>query len=754
MALISKIRERMWLVFALLILGVLGFALQDATGFTGLPAIFGGKNRETVGTVNGQKINIREFEQELQRNRSAQDNGPVFAQVERVWQTSVNRILLEEEAAKNGITVTDEEIDVLLNDLQGQYGKIGNDRLRGEALNPVFTFINAFLKLRGATDEQINSQGLGMQMMQQLPQVVTSIKNEGAPEFKQLLEETRRNIRFYLLQWKYLTMVNKSAYMPKWAAEIEAKFGETMFDVAFVSVPFSAIGDDKVKVEDADIQQYLDEHPGEFRKEAAASIEFVTFPVKPSAADTLALRTEMLQLRDKFRASKDDSLFMAVNNPYQQGGPVFDDFYKSREDFNGQGGAPASVMVDSFFSAPLGSIVGPYFENNQFSMTKVIARTAIPDSVEARHILVQTTSSPRPDTTMPVYNDVDGRRVADSIFALVRNGGDFASLAAANSADAGSKTNGGTLGMQSFGQLRGFVKNFRDYLLTANQGDMSVVKTEFGFHIIQIVKRQSTGKTGVRVAEVFRPLRPSEETRAGVFAAADKFLGEARTRDAFKKAADAAGLRIQNADDLTTSDYNVMGLDRQNTTRDIVKWAHNEEVNAGDVRRSPFEYTNQQLNSVSAYVGVCLVARKGEGAPTVDYVRTRLEPKVRNLKKAEEIRKQITGTDLSAVAAQFSVPVDTARAMSFRGRMGSILGRDPIVFGAMAAMQPGQTSKPIEGRNAVYVVQVLNRQEAPQMDPKMLQGQMANEMADPNNMRIIPALQKQAKIKDNRIDFY
>lgn len=754
MALISKIRERMWLVFALLILGVLGFALQDATGFTGLPALLGGKNRETVGTVNGQKINIRDFEQELQRNRNAQDNGPYFGQVERTWQTAVNRILMEEEAAKNGITVTDEEIDVLFNDLQGQYSKIGNDRLRGEALNPVFTFINAFLKLRGATDEQINSQGLGMQMMQQLPQVISSIQNEGAPEFKQLLEETRKNIRFHLLQWKYVTMINKAAYVPKWAAEMESKFGETMYDAAFVTVPFGVIGDDKVKVEDADIQNYIAEHPGEFRKEAAASIEFVIFPVKPSAADTLALRTEMLQLRDKFRATKDDSLFMAVNNPYQQGGPQYDDFYKSRDEFNGQGGAPASMMVDSFFSAPVGSIVGPYFENNLFKMSKVVARTAIPDSVEARHILVQTTSSPRPDTIMPVYNDVDGRRVADSIFALVRNGGDFAQLAAANSADGGSKTNGGSLGVQSFSALRGFVKNFRDYLLVSNQGDMAVVKTEFGFHIIQIVKRFSTGKTGVRVAEVFRPLRPSDETRSGVFAVADKFLGEARTRDAFKKAADAATLRIQTADDLTPSEYNIMGLDRQNTTRDIVKWAHNEEVKPGDVRRGTFEYTDPQLNTITAYVGVCLVARKEEGLPSVDYARTRVEPKVRMLKKAEEIRKQITSGDLSAVAAQFSIPVDTARALSFRGRMGSLLGRDPVVFGALASMQPGQTSKPIEGRNGVYLVQLINRQEAPQSDPKMLQGQMANEFGDPSNMRIVPALQKQAKIKDNRIDFY
>jgi hypothetical protein len=124
------------------------------------------------------------------------------------------------------------------------------------------------------------------------------------------------------------------------------------------------------------------------------------------------------------------------------------------------------------------------------------------------------------------------------------------------------------------------------------------------------------------------------------------------------------------------------------------------------------------------------------------------------LKKAEEIRKQITSGDLSAVAAQFSIPVDTARALSFRGRMGSLLGRDPVVFGALASMQPGQTSKPFEGRNGVYLVQLINRQEAPQSDPKMLQGQMANEFGDPSNMRIVPALQKQAKIKDNRIDFY
>lgn len=751
---INEIRKRMWLVFALLILGVLGFALQDSTGWTGISSLMGGKNRETVGVVNGNKIHIRDFEKELQANQNPQDNGPAFAQVDKVWQLNVNRILLEEEAAKNGITVTDEEIDVLLNDLQGQYSKMGNDRLRGEALNPVFTFINAFLKLRGATDEQINSQGLGMQMMQQLPQVISSIKNEGAPEFKNLLEETRRNIRHYLLQWKYHTLINKSSYIPKWAAEMEGKFGETIYDVAYVSVPFSVIGDDKVKVEDADIKKYIADHPGEFRKEAAASIEFVVFGVKPSGADTLALRTEMLQLREKFRATKEDSLFMAVNNPFQQDGPQYDDFFKSREDFNGQGGMPASLMVDSFFSASTGSIVGPYFEGNQFKMTKVIDRVAIPDSVEARHILIQSINSPRPDSTMPRYGDVDGQRIADSLQALIRGGADFAALAAANSADGGSKTNGGSLGMQSFSQLRGFVKNFRNFLLTANQGEMGVVKTEFGFHVIQIVKRASTGKSGVRVAEVFRPLRPSEATRASMFATADGLLANARTRDAFKKAVEAANMNLQKADDLLVSDFNIMGLDRQNTARDIIKWAHSSETKVGDVRRMPYEFRNQQLNAISAYVGVALVARKEEGAPSIEYVRARVEQKIRNEKKAEEIRKQITSPDLAATAAQFGNNVDTARALSFRGRMGSVLGRDPIVFGGLANLQAGQTSKPLVGRNAVYVLMVIGRQEPPMFDPKMLQGQIANEISDPNNMRIVSALQKQAKLKDYRIDFY
>jgi len=80
------------------------------------------------------------------------------------------------------------------------------------------------------------------------------------------------------------------------------------------------------------------------------------------------------------------------------------------------------------------------------------------------------------------------RAKIDSLLQLIRDGQDMATLARLFSEDPGSAAKGGELG---FIQRGDFVKEFEETAFGLKPGETSdVVKTQFGFHIIQLIDRR------------------------------------------------------------------------------------------------------------------------------------------------------------------------------------------------------------------------------------------------------------------------
>jgi peptidyl-prolyl cis-trans isomerase SurA len=76
----------------------------------------------------------------------------------------------------------------------------------------------------------------------------------------------------------------------------------------------------------------------------------------------------------------------------------------------------------------------------------------------------------------------------DSLLSLARSGEDFAELAKQFSEDPGSASRGGELGLIERGD---FVKEFEEAAFALKPNEISdVVKTQFGFHIIQLIERR------------------------------------------------------------------------------------------------------------------------------------------------------------------------------------------------------------------------------------------------------------------------
>lgn len=120
-------------------------------------------------------------------------------------------------------------------------------------------------------------------------------------------------------------------------------------------------------------------------------------------------------------------------------------------------------------------------------------RFRTPERLKVRHILIKT--SEKPAAEVPKL-----QAKAEDLLKQIKAGGNFAELAKKNSEDTGSAVNGGELGYIVKGQT---VKNFEDAAWALKPGELSgVVKTEYGFHILQLQERENAR------------VRPFEEVKA------------------------------------------------------------------------------------------------------------------------------------------------------------------------------------------------------------------------------------------------
>ena len=104
----------------------------------------------------------------------------------------------------------------------------------------------------------------------------------------------------------------------------------------------------------------------------------------------------------------------------------------------------------------------------------------VPEEFDLSHIYIV----PKPDTAV----EAKTRGVMQSLLDSIRAGGDFADYAKRYSTDPGSAASGGDLGWEKRGV---FVREFEETVFGLKEGEISrIVKTQFGFHIIQLLGRR------------------------------------------------------------------------------------------------------------------------------------------------------------------------------------------------------------------------------------------------------------------------
>ncbi len=173
----------------------------------------------------------------------------------------------------------------------------------------------------------------------------------------------------------------------------------------------------------------------------------------------------------------------------------------------------SKILADSLFDKGIHNVYGPYKEKGFYKLSKIVAVKQMPDSVKASHILIPFIGTSTADPTV-TRTEAEAKVYADSILTVVNtNNSKFETLAKEISVDKGSGAKGGDLGWFTYTRM---IPEFRDYVFENKIGDMGVVKSQFGFHIIRIDGQKNIQKN-IQIATFSHRILPSEKTENDVF---------------------------------------------------------------------------------------------------------------------------------------------------------------------------------------------------------------------------------------------
>ncbi|MBO9591399.1 MAG: SurA N-terminal domain-containing protein [Niabella sp.] len=712
MSVIQNIQDKYGKVMAVIIgLALVIFVVMLA--FENGGSLFTGDVR-TIGKVNGEKIEFQQFsglvEQQTQRMQAqGMGGGEGAAQQanEMAWGQEVSRILLSQESKKLGLDVGRKEL---------------NDLLFGA--NPPQELAQGF------TDPQTGRFDAAAAQRQ-----INEIKSKGSAEQKAQINGFLDQLILQRQAEKYDALLTTSINFPKWMMEKQQADEALMSKVSFVRAPYTSISDSAVKITDSDIQDYINKHKNDFKQQESRGISYVAFNAQPNAADSAAARQRVLDLKPAFDSAhnvKDFLVSEGINNYY-------DGFIS--------GSRIQVPMKDSILKVGTGNIYGPYVDANNYALAKIVATTSIPDTVKVRHILVGTvTQDPQTGQQVPIRDTATAKHLADSLFLVLQNGGNFDTLVAKFSDDPGKTQNGGTYDNVPSGQM---MPSFNDYIFTHPVGSRGIVKTDYGYHIIEVLGTKGSA-TGYKIAYVTKPIEASQETDNAASSAATHFAAQATNQKSFNAAAEKLqqekGVLKSVATDIPPTGAMIQGL---GASRSFVKNIYKGDL--GDVI---------QPERVGDFYVVGLITEiNKEGTMSTSKARMMVEPLLINKKKAKIISDKIGKiTTLEAAASVLKQQVETADSLRFNGQSPSAIGFEPKVIGASFNKANLQKVIPeaIAGTQGVYVVRVDNLMSTPAPaqnldEVRRMRYMQAKQQAQ---FQSIQALREAATIKDFRSKFY
>ena len=734
MALIGKIRAKSGLLVGFVGLALLTFILSDYKNMFGIS-----EGEYGVGTVYGEKVDPIKYSDvnarvQDQDRSQAQQQGKEFGEAEiqgasdKAWNFIVDSTILAKEYDALGISVSEREFNAYLMATNGF-----------TVLQDLAQFFTD--SLTGVITEQSTVAG-----RQKLQSTINQLKSSKEPQAVQQWKSTQQYYTDRRKQEKYFALVGQGVYVTKLEAEEEYYAQNEKKSISFVVKRYTDINDANVKVSDEELKAYYEEHKGESKYRNRTSnreVKMFDVAIAPSHKDSVEFGKVIGKLKTEFASTPSDSIFVlkySDNKVYfgdkratavPQGHPKSERFQTYSPDY------------DTIFKmAQVGQVVGPYAAKDGFAISKVIGFT--PASLKARHILISTNGSK--DEKIIAAK----RKTADSLLKVV-NKTNFDELVKKYSDDPGKAQNNGTYDDFLEGEM---VKEFGAYCATAPIGKIGIVKTDFGFHIIEVLDR-SASRFPLLVT-VTQKFKASEETISNKESEVQNILYKldkqiSKEADPLKKVAlfDTIVNKAKYFSRPIMLEDNaprVYGFTTSMAADKILELAYGPNVEVGTI-------TSYPIKDKDKYVIAMVSAIREKGEPKFEDVKVQMESDLITEKKAKRLMNQMAKTkNLKALAKNNNTEVIKAE-ITFGNPQIQNGGYEPEIIGSLFSkgVKDGNLTLPLKGKSGVYVIRVEKTTKAPASnDFKLERDQLTQNIKNSVQGAVMGGLRKKADVVDNR----
>ena len=719
MTALGKIRSKGILLIIIIGLGLFAFIAEEA--FRSCNGIKG-QNSQQIGEVLGEKIYVQDFQKLLEEYQDAMkltmrtDNlseDQLNQLKDQVWQQLVSERVMKEDCKKLGLTVTEDELQNVLND--------GTNQLLTQT-----PFVN---QQTGRFDVSI------------LKQFIDAYRKAEASNSSQQLDQMRpaynywlfveKNLRTQLLAQKYQSLLANCVLSNKVEAKMAFNEENEEAQIQLASIAYNTIKDADIKVTDEELKAKYEELKPAFRQQQETrDVKMVDVQVKASATDRAQLQKDMAGYQKQLAAAAGPTQVVSKSGSMIQyiGLPVSGKAFQQYPDI--------ASKIDSMAVGTTGVVENT--KDNTYNIVRILSRTELPDSVEFRQIQVG-------GKTLEA-----ARASADSIQKALAAGGDFQAIAKRYGQDSTTTWFTGAM----YEQASTMSQDNRAYieaLLNGAVGSTQNIELTQGNVVIQVLNRKAMKSKAV-AAVIKKEIRFSDNTYSKAYNRFSQFVTQSQASLAdLQKHATKFGYTVQDLNDFATSSHTVGNVGGSGI-RDAIKWIF--EAKEGQVSQL-FEAGKENDHLLV----LCMTKIHPQGYRPWDdaQVKEILKREVIRDKKAEMIMAKLKGVNSIAAAQAKGAKVSTVNQITFAAPafIQATGAAEPALSGAVAATAQGKfCSAPVKGNAGVYVFQVVKKQMRPAKYNEEQQIQMCRQRAMQYMGNFMQDLVFGAGVVDNRYLFF
>ncbi len=713
MAALGKIRSK-----GVILICIVGFALFAFIAEELFRSCDSAKNesRQQIGEVLGKKVNVQDYQKlvdeytnviKITQGRDNLTDQELNQVKDVVWNTYVQTEIISKEASELGLTVTDQELQNILN--EGTNPMLMNTPF----VNQQTGRFDANL-LKNFISEYNKAQNLNSQMAEQYRSIYT---------FWTFVE---KSLRQQVLAQKYQVLLGACMLSNPVSAKMAYDNENQESSIELASFPYSSINDNEVKITDADLKAKYEELKPRFQQyDETRTIKYVDYQVLPSTLDRTALNKEVNGYATSLANTDDPSEIVRKSSsviPYL-GIPQTKAAFPS----------DIALHLDSM---NVGAVFGPVEnkQDNTMNIIKLVSKAQMPDSIEFRAIQV-VAETPEVAATK-----------ADSIYNALKGGADFETIAK-NYGQTGEKNWMTSTQYQSSTSMDADTKEYLELLNTAAVNDTKNFQTSQGNIILQVTDRKAI-TTKYVAAVIKKSIEFSKDTYSNAYNKFSQFVSENQNLEAMQKNAAKFGYKVMDYSDVRNTDHYVAGI---HGTREALKWIYDAKENAV----SPlYECGN---NDHLLVLVLTKVNKKGYRTLDDENVKNYIKEEVIRDKKAEMLMEKANGVKDVAGAKKNGAQVTNVNQVTFAAPVyvQTTGMSEPALSGAVSATAKGKfCTAAVKGNGGVYMFKVTGKNTRPGKYDEKQYEQRQKQTALQYASNFMQDLYINAKVKDNRYLFF